>query len=127
MNLGDVSAKTVPKVCIVSRPFKGGNISTRTFIPHRCHEAIGVLGAVSVASACMLDGSVANEVTTGLVAGHRMLLDIEHPTGSFGVSVEVSPKTGEITRTALLRTARKLMSGQVYVSTQNMALSQAQP
>ena len=51
MNLGDVSSKTVPKMTMVSAAQDGGAISTRTFIPHRCHKTIGVLGAVSVATA----------------------------------------------------------------------------
>jgi 4-oxalomesaconate tautomerase len=49
MNLGDVTKKTVPKMTLVAPPREGGAVSTRTFIPHRVHEAIGVLGAVSVA------------------------------------------------------------------------------
>src|SRR6202020_1211495 len=62
MNLGDVSKKTVPKMSLVSPPKHGGAVGTRTFIPHRVHEAIGVFGAVSVATACVLPGSVAAEV-----------------------------------------------------------------
>ena len=52
MNLGDVAAATVPKLCLVAPPRDGGSISTRTFIPHVCHRSIGVFGAVSVATAC---------------------------------------------------------------------------
>ncbi|MYF87801.1 MAG: 4-oxalomesaconate tautomerase, partial [Rhodospirillaceae bacterium] len=59
MNLGNVVAKTVPKMTMVSAPQHGGAIATRTFIPHRCHATIGVLGAVSVATACLLPGSPA--------------------------------------------------------------------
>lgn len=50
MNLGDVSKSSVPKMTLVSAATQGGAISTRSFIPHRCHDAIGVLAAVSVAS-----------------------------------------------------------------------------
>src|SRR2546423_547980 len=62
MNLGNVGKKTVPKMCLVSPARHGGTIHTRTFIPHRVHEAIGVLGAVSVATACLTPGSVAAQV-----------------------------------------------------------------
>ena len=62
MNLGDVARKTVPKMCLVSAPRHGGSIATATFIPHRVHEAIGVLGAVSVATACVIPGSVAAQL-----------------------------------------------------------------
>ena len=58
MNLGDVTDKTVPKMTIVSHPKSGGIINTRTFIPHRCHSSIGVFGAITVATACLLNKSV---------------------------------------------------------------------
>ncbi|MGF7238338.1 MAG: 4-oxalomesaconate tautomerase, partial [Frankia sp.] len=62
MRLGDVAELTTPKICLLAAPQHGGAVSTRTFIPHRVHEAIGVFGAVSVATACLLPGSVANDV-----------------------------------------------------------------
>ncbi len=117
MNLGDVSKKTMPKVSLVSSPTDGGVISTRTFIPHRVHEAIGVLGAVSVATACILPGSAAAPVARVTGGGAMQRLDVEHPTGSFTVEIELDPTTEGIAvkRSALLRTARKLMSGDVYI------------
>ena len=116
MNLGEVANKTVPKMCLVSPPRQGGAIATRTFIPHRVHEAIGVLGAVSVATACVIPGSVAATVTK-VSAGERQRLDIEHPTGFFTVDMEIVAKGDsiEVKRSALLRTARKLMRGEVFV------------
>ena len=59
MNLGDVSQRNVPKMCLIAPAQAGGALSTRTFIPHRCHTSIGVFGAVSVAVACLIEGSVA--------------------------------------------------------------------
>jgi 4-oxalomesaconate tautomerase len=118
MNLGDVADNTVPKMSLVSPPAHGGAISTRTFIPHRVHEAIGVLGAVSVATACMLPGSVANAVAQlpDQAAGGTEI-EVEHPTGFFTVTIEVSTSGGvfAVTRSALLRTARLLMRGEVLV------------
>jgi 4-oxalomesaconate tautomerase len=116
MKLGEVANKTVPKMCLVSAPRRGGAIATRTFIPHRVHEAIGVLGAVSVATACVIPGSVAATVAK-VRGGEQQRLDIEHPTGFFTVDVEVVAKgdTVEVKRSALLRTARKLMRGEVFV------------
>ncbi len=114
MNLGDVRDKTVPKMCLVSPARDGGAIATRTFIPQRVHDAIGVLGAASVAAACCIPGSVAFDVA-GRCEGGK--LDIEHPTGRFTVDIDVAHIDGEyrIRRSALLRTARKLMDGHVYV------------
>jgi len=115
MNLGDVARKTVPKVCLVSAPRRGGSIATATFIPHRVHEAIGVLGAVSVATACVIPGSVAAGLSRrSETAGQR--IEVEHPTGFFTVDVEVDVGQGILVRRAtLLRTARKLMRGDVFV------------
>jgi 4-oxalomesaconate tautomerase len=117
MNLGDVTKKTVPKMSLVSKARHGGIISTRTFIPHRVHEAIGVLGAVSVATACVLPGSVAAKIAGIEKPGGAMQLEVEHPTGFFTVDMEVTFDGGQlkVNRSALLRTARKLMRGEVFV------------
>jgi 4-oxalomesaconate tautomerase len=117
MNLGDVAKKTVPKMSLISAPLAGGTLNTRTFIPHRVHEAIGVLGAVSVATACLAPGSVAADATRLPVSTGTLRLDIEHPTGFFTVTMGVTMTDGtvRVERSALLRTARKLMRGEVYV------------
>lgn len=116
MNLGDARNKTVPKMCLVAPARDGGVISTRTFIPHRVHEAIGVLGSVSVATACMLPGSVAQSVSGLQVSGGSHVLDVEHPTGFFSVEIELNTdESFSVTRAALLRTTRLLMRGEVMV------------
>ena len=112
MGLGDVAGKVVPKMSLVAAPIDGGAIHTRTFIPKRCHDAIGVLGAVSVASACLIEGSVA----AGFVppSGARELdLSIEHPSGEFTVRLVPGEHAGQFDSAALLRTARALMRGRV--------------
>lgn len=129
MNLGDVTRATVPKMSLLAPPQGGGVVMTRTFIPHRVHEAIGVFGAVSVATACLVPGSVASDVAShvtshvtshlasGRVDSSPQILDVEHPTGSFAVSMDVTIEAGEVTvrHAALLRTARLLMRGEVFV------------
>lgn len=118
MNLGDVAKKTVPKMSLVAPPRSGGAISTRTFIPHRVHEAIGVLGAASVATACLIEGSVAHEIAPCEPRSGGQRIDVEHPTGFFTVELEVEKRTNgglEIRRTALVRTARKLMQGSAFI------------
>lgn len=108
MGLGDVSGTTIPKLTMVSPPKNGGSVSTRTFIPHRCHDAIGVLGAVSVAAACLLEGSPAHAVAEI----DSPLVTIEHPSGTFEARVELDGH--EVRRAGIVRTARKLMDGTVY-------------
>ena len=117
MNLGDVTQKTVPKMTLVSPAINGGAISTRTFIPHRVHEAIGVLGAVSVATAVAAPGSIAAQFAPTTSSHGAQTLEIEHPTGFFSVEIDLTVAPDQVTvhRSALLRTARKLMAGTVFI------------
>lgn len=112
MNLGDVTSKSVPKMTLVSPARAGGAISTRTFIPHTCHAAIGVLGAVSVASACLLPGGPAARIAD-VRPGARKALSIEHPTGEFTV-IATLDADGALRSAGVLRTARKLFDGIVF-------------
>lgn len=112
MNLGDVKDKSVPKMMLVAPPKNGGAVTVRSFIPHRAHATIGVLGAVSVATACLLEGSPAAEVAQ-VGDGPRKTLSVEHPTGEMSCVLEVD-ETGAVKTAALLRTARKLMDGVVF-------------
>lgn len=112
MNLGDVSGKSIPKMFLVAPPKSGGAICTRSFIPHRAHASVGVLAAVSVATACLLKGSPAAQVAR-IPVGARKTLSVEHPTGEMSCVLGVD-QNGAITSAALLRTARKLMDGLVY-------------
>lgn len=112
MNLGDVKEKSVPKMMLVAPPQHGGAVTVRSFIPHRAHATIGVLGAVSVATACLLEGSPAAQVAN-IPEGSRKTLSVEHPTGEMTCVLEVNDG-GEVVSAALLRTARKLMDGIVF-------------
>lgn len=115
MGLGDVAGATVPKITIVSEPRAGGALDTRTFIPHRCHDAIGVLGATSVAAAVRLPGSTAAGVADQDRARSGAVV-IEHPTGTFEAAIELRMVDGVATveRAGVIRTARKLMDGFVF-------------
>lgn len=115
MGLGDVTDKNYPKMTLVSKPAAGGSINTRCFIPHVCHEAIGVLAAVTVGTACVLEGSVANQLAV-LPAGKRKAVSIEHPSGEFTVELQLADGDPQkVVRAALLRTARLIMKGEVMV------------
>jgi 4-oxalomesaconate tautomerase len=112
MNLGDVTAKSVPKMMLVARPARGGAVTVRSFIPHRAHAAVGVLGAVSVATACLVPGSPAAALAV-IPDGSRKSLSVEHPTGEMTCVLEIGDD-GRCATAALLRTARKLMDGEVF-------------
>ncbi|WP_394542011.1 4-oxalomesaconate tautomerase [Pantoea sp. SGAir0418] len=113
MNLGDVTHRTVPKMTIVAAPTQGGTLTTRTFIPHRCHASIGVLGAVSVATACLIPGSVTDNVAS-VSHVREQRLAVEHPGGQFSVML-TRDNAGNITNSGLIRTARLLFDGRVAV------------
>ena len=114
MGLGDVSATTVPKVSLIAPPAHGGTIATRTFIPVRVHQSIGVLGAVSVGTAFLVPGAVGSDLAVVTAGSPR--LAIEHPSGALGVVVELDATTTPPTviRSGVVRTARKLFDGTVF-------------
>jgi 4-oxalomesaconate tautomerase len=128
MKLGDVAKKVVPKMSLVAPPrsidgMAAGHITTRTFIPHDCHSAVGVLGAVTVATAAVTPGTVANSVAQ-VPPGGRKEFSVQHPTGEFTVTLtmsEVNPASGQtssqttVERASLLRTARLIMRGEVLI------------
>ncbi|MCW2337976.1 4-oxalomesaconate tautomerase [Sphingobium sp. B2D3A] len=112
MNLGDVTEKSVPKMMLVAPPREGGAVTVRSLIPHRVHASIGVLGAVSVATACLIEGSPAASVAK-VPEGATKTLGVEHPTGVTECVVTVDAD-GQPVEAGMLRTARKLMDGVVF-------------
>lgn len=115
MGLGDVSKSVIPKVTLIAPPRAGGCVSTRTFIPKTCHNSIGVFGAVSVATACIIPGSSADGIAV-VGAPDEQSLSIEHPTGEFTVNLHLdrSFDIPIVKRAGLLRTARALFDGFVF-------------
>ena len=113
MGLGDTKEKSYPKMCLISKPRQGGAINTRCFIPHVCHEAVGVLGAVTIATACVIKGSVCDgiaEVSQGLSRN----ISVEHPSGEFTIEI-TTDNDNNVTSASLLRTARLIMRGELMV------------
>ncbi|MGW5906495.1 4-oxalomesaconate tautomerase [Streptomyces althioticus] len=115
MGLGDVSARNYPKMTLVAPPRHGGTLTTRSLIPRVCHQSIGVLAAVTAATACVIEGTVARDVAAG-VSGTEPTVSVEHPSGEFSVTLGLDPADPQrVTRSALLRTARLLMAGDLLV------------
>ena len=116
MNLGDVKDQSIPKMCLIAPPQYGGIVSTRMFIPHVCHDAIGVLAAVSVATACILPKTITKNIAS-TPNPQSSTLSIEHPTGEFTVQLESHFKDGKliIEKSGVMRTARLLSKGEVFV------------
>ena len=115
MGLGDVSDAVIPKLILIAPPKSGGSFTTRSFIPRTCHTSIGVFAAVSVATACVIPGSVADGIAR-ISPESIQSISVEHPTGEFTVNLELD-RTGAIPvvkRAGLLRTARVLFDGLAF-------------
>jgi 2-methylaconitate cis-trans-isomerase PrpF len=117
MGLGDVAGSVIPKPILLSAPAAGGTIRARYFMPHRCHTAVAITGAVCIATACSVAGTVAHRLADlpPLTDGSRALT-IEHPAGTTATELEQDPETGEVTRVSLVRTARLLFDGRVHIT-----------
>jgi 4-oxalomesaconate tautomerase len=115
MKLGDVGPKVVPKMTLIAPPVAGGVIHSRTFIPHVCHAAIGVLGAVSVATACVIPGTVTAGIS--VLPANENAYSVEHPSGEFSVTLDIDYSGGRprVRKAGLLRTARLLSRGEVFI------------
>jgi hypothetical protein len=116
MGMGDVSKLVVPKPALLSRPAQDGNIASRYFTPHACHKAHAVTGALAVATAAVLPGTVASRFVEpkGFSGG---VLAIEHPTGKIEVDLVTRRNSGtpEVERASFVRTARRIFDGHVHV------------
>ncbi|MEV0636243.1 4-oxalomesaconate tautomerase [Streptomyces sp. NPDC050619] len=117
MGLGDVSDATVPKLSLLAPPRAGGSVTTRTFIPVRCHTSIGVLGAASVAAGLRIDGSVGADLAALDADSDSDRVRVEHSSGFLDIesSLAATPEgLPSARRTAVVRTARKIFDGTVF-------------
>ncbi len=112
MNLGDVARQSVPKMMLVAPPRSGGAVSVRSFIPHRCHASVGVLGAVTAATCALIEGTPAHAVSATTGRGGDVI-GIEHPTG-ITECVVTRDAAGQVVEAGMMRTARKLFDGEVF-------------
>ncbi|WP_419916145.1 4-oxalomesaconate tautomerase [Candidatus Poriferisodalis sp.] len=130
MGLGDVSRSVVPKFGLLSAASEGGTITSRYFTPTQCHPAHAVSGGICVAAAIAVPGTVAASLAGPQPScadgghgdedvGDAELIDvrIEHPSGSLEVALRTASHDGSvrILSGGVTRTARKIMSGTVYV------------
>jgi 2-methylaconitate cis-trans-isomerase PrpF len=117
MGLGDVADRVIPKPVLVAEPRSGGTIAVRYFTPHACHRSVAATGAIGLATACVLSGSLAQELAGPPPAGPTARLAIEHPAGRIPIELELAPPGAEVPvlRASLIRTARRLFAGSVFV------------
>jgi 2-methylaconitate cis-trans-isomerase PrpF len=116
MGMGDVSRLVVPKIALLGAPRGGGAIASRYFVPYACHRAHAVTGAVCVASACAIPGTVAARIAP-LERAPQGVVRIEHPSGTIAIELDAdfSGPAPVLRRAALIRTARRLFAGRVCI------------
>ena len=116
MGLGDVAKLEMPKLTLVAPPAtEGGDIAARYFMPYTCHTAFAVTGAICLGAAAEIEGSIPFEIAAARPARE---LRLEHPSGT--IAVDVTKETAgdgspAISSARILRTARRLMDGKVYI------------
>lgn len=115
MGLGDVSQKVIPKPVLLSAPKAGGTLQVRYFMPHICHKSLAITGAIGIACASEIPGSVAQKITARITTGDAISVSLEHPSGKITVDLVRQGNNIENMRASVIRTARKLFSGNVYV------------
>ncbi|WP_406873905.1 4-oxalomesaconate tautomerase [Aminobacter sp. P9b] len=116
MGLGDVTGKVVPKMAMLAAPREGGSVAARYFVPHKTHAAFAVTGGLCVSSCVLVPGTVAAGIANR-PEGDDCTVIIEHPTGLIDVAMTTRPdgNSVEIISGGVVRTARKLMEGTVFV------------
>ncbi|MCF8478169.1 MAG: PrpF protein, partial [Pseudolabrys sp.] len=125
------NSETIPKVCIVGPPVKGGHISTRYFTPQQGHTSLAVTGGCCLAAACLIPGTVAHELAQNLpplgAEPSEVQVDIENPAGILSATIEGQQAGGETTiaRAAYKRSAQILARGYVPLYRASAALKQA--
>jgi 2-methylaconitate cis-trans-isomerase PrpF len=115
MGFGDVADKVIPKVGLLAPARQGGTIMSRYLTPHALHAAHAVTGAVCVASACAVPGSIAHALAVPSNENPRTIW-IEHPSGMVDVLLKTTGSGAALDVVAgTLRTARPIMRGEVLV------------
>ena len=122
MGLGDVSELVIPKVGLLSPAIEGGTLANRYLTPHACHKSHAVTGGMCVAAACFVENGVIPELA-GFVLPTDRSVSIEHPSGKLDLEVSVNPASGRVDSVAVVRTARKLFSGEAFLKHSEVVFS----
>ena len=112
MGLGKAQGRVVPKMSLVAHAIQGGQITSRYSVPQECHPTHAVTGAINVAAAAIRPGTVVAEVSNA-VPLENQVFTLEHLKGS--TEVTFAYEDGTFRFAGLVRTARKIMSGHIYV------------
>lgn len=114
MGLGDVSKSVTPKFGLLAPARQGGTLTARYFMPWSCHPSMAVTGAQCLASCILTPGTIADVATPNTTPAR---VTLEHPSGTIDVDVAFENTEAGFTviSAGLVRTARKLAAGEVFV------------
>ena len=116
MGMGDVAKSVTPKFGLLASASQGGTVATRYFMPWKCHPTMAVTGAQCLASCLLTPGTVASGFAA-IPNEAPAKITLEHASGVIDVAVDFE-NTAEgfnLKSAGLVRTARKLASGEVFV------------
>lgn len=119
-------SETIPKFCIIGPAVANGNIAVRYFTPQSGHASLAVSGGCCLAAACLIPGTVAHGIASGLAVVGTEYADhavgIENPAGVLGTTIVARMQDGTIAidSAAYRRSTQILLRG-------HMPLCQASP
>ena len=118
MGMGDASKSVTPKFGLLASAKSGGSAATRYFMPWNTHPSLAVTGSQCMAAFLLCPGTVGEGLLKTLPSAPARLA-LEHPMGQLDVVIDYSRDGDqfEVNWAGLVRTARKLAEGQVFVPT----------
>lgn len=105
MGFPNAAAMVIPKPVLIA-PASEATLNVRYFMPHECHSALAVTGAVAIATACVTPGTIAAEIVGPLAP--PVPITLAHPSGQLVVRLEPGPVA------QVQRTARRIFEGHVF-------------
>jgi hypothetical protein len=118
MGMGDVAKSVTPKFGVLARARDGGTIATRYFMPWSTHPSMAVTGAQCLASCVLTPGTVA-EGLASIPNEVPAPITLEHASGTIDVLVDYAQTEAgfQVKSAGLVRTARKIAAGEVFIPT----------
>ena len=115
MGMGDVAKSVTPKFGLLAPARVGGTIAARYFMPWNTHPTMAVTGAQCLASCALTPGTVADGLLERPAQSPAKVV-LEHASGTIEVLVDFTTEGGfTLNAAGLVRTARKLADGHVYI------------
>jgi 2-methylaconitate cis-trans-isomerase PrpF len=126
--LADEQAGALPLLVLVSPPPANGtaDVTSRLLLHNRCHDSMAGTGAICTAACSRITNSVVARASRQMKLQNH-LFRIAHPLGIMPVQVELKDdyqnemveerdaKTAKFKVLAFVRTARRIMDGNVYI------------